>query len=195
MVSKITESEIIKLFLSDYSRRLYLRELAAELKKPHQSVKPYAEKLTEKKVLSKTERKNLIEYSLNFKNKAVYDYLTIAEKQKTQEHLKDLLLKTLYEKLTVHFNKNTFLVFGSAAENMQKARDIDLLAIGKENIKKAIEGFEAVYSKKIHLVQVKDLKSLNLTFAKEIYKKHLILNNTELIIRFFGELYEANKLV
>ena len=33
------------------------------------------------------------------------------------------------------------------------------------------------------------------TFTKEIYKKHIIFNDTEKIIRFFGEVYEQNKLV
>jgi len=58
-----------------------------------------------------------------------------------------------------------------------------------------IKDFEEIYNKKIHKTQIVDLNKLNSTLIKEVYKKHLILNNTEQIICFFGELYEQNKLV
>ena len=70
-----------------------------------------------------------------------------------------------------------------------------MLVIGKSNIKKTINEFEEIYNKKIHKIQVNVLSKLNNTLIKEIYKKHLIFNNTEQVVRFFGELYEKNKLV
>ena len=112
------------------------------------------------------------------------------------ERLKqDSVLDILYEKLSKFFDKNMFIIFGSAVQGIKKGSDIDLLVIGKQNISKEIGDFEEVYSRKIHKIQVSDLNKPNLTFIKEIYKNHLILNNTEQIIRFFGGLYEKNKLV
>lgn len=76
-----------------------------------------------------------------------------------------------------------------------KKGDIDLLVIGRQNISKGIEDFEKVYNRRIHKVQVINMEKLTSTLIKEIYKKHLIFNNTEYVIRFFGGLYEQNKLV
>ena len=60
---------------------------------------------------------------------------------------------------------------------------------------KSIKEFENTYNKKIHKIQVDNQNELDSAFIKELYKKHLILNNTERIIRFFGGLHEQNKLV
>ena len=196
MVEKITKSKIICLYANDYDKRYYLRELAFLLKKSHQTIKPYVEKLVKEGILVKNQRKNIIEYNLNFKSRQIYDYLVIAEKEKLIKRLEqDTLLGILFEKLSYFFISNTFLIFGSSVERLQKGSDIDLLIIGKSNINKTINEIEEIYNKKIHKVQVSDLNKLNNTLIKEIYKKHLIFNNTEQIIRFFGGLYEKNKLV
>ena len=196
MVKKITKTKIVMLFVNDYSKKYYLKELADLLKKPHQTIKPYLKELVKEGIFIEMQRKNIIEYSLNFKSKQIYDYLVIAEKEKLIKRLKkDVLLKVLFEKLSNFFINNTFLIFGSSTEKTKKESDIDLLVIGKSNINKIINEFEEVYNKKIHNVQVTNLNKLNNTLIKEIYKKHLTFNNTEQIVRFFGKLYEKNKLV
>ena len=195
MVKKITYSKIIGLFLEDYSRKVYLGEAADELKKPHQTVKPYIKELVRKNILSEKKHGKFLEYALNFKNKLVYDYLTIAEKEKTQEFIEDSpLAGILYEKLSSFFENSTFIIFGSSVKGMKKGNDLDLFVVGK-NIKEEIKEFQDVYSKKIHLIHAKTLKEVSITFIKEIYKKHIILNNTEAVLRFIGSLYESNKLV
>jgi len=73
MVKKITYSGIIGLFLEDYSRKVYLGEAADELKKPHQTVKPYFRELVRKNILSEKKHGKFLEYVLNFKNKLIYD--------------------------------------------------------------------------------------------------------------------------
>ena len=196
MVKKLTKYKIIEQFVSDYDKKYYLRELAFLLKKPHQTIKPYIEELVKQGILLKDQRKNIVEYSLNFKNKQIYDYLTIAEKEKLIEKLnKDTLLKVLFEKLAPFFPNNTFIIFGSSVIKLEKETDIDLLVIGKSNIHKIVAEFEEIYNKKLHKVQINTLNRLNNTLTKEIYKKHIIINNTEQVIRFFGDLYEKNKLV
>jgi len=196
MVRKITKNQVLAQFVSDYGKRYYLREIARLLKKPHQTIKPYVEKLAKEKILIKNERENLVEYGLNFKSKQIYDYLVIAEKERLIERLEeDALLKVLFEKLSYFFTNNSFIVFGSAVGQTKKESDIDLLVVGKSNINNVLREFEEIYDKKVHRVQVYNLSKLTGALTKEIYKKHLILNNTEQIIRFFGELYEKNKLV
>jgi len=195
MVKKVTYSRIMGLFLEDYSRRVYLREIADELKKPHQTVKPYIKELVRKNILSEKKHGKFLEYDLNFKNRLVYDYLTIAEKGRTQEFIEDNPLSSiLYEKLSSFFGDSTFIIFGSSVDSIKRGNDLDLFVIGK-NVKDEIKEFEGIYSKKIHLIHAKTLKEVNLTFIKEIYKKHIILNNTEFVLRFIGGLYESNKLV
>jgi len=196
MVKKVTKAKVVMQFVNDYDKRYYLRELAVLLKKPHQTIKPYIEELVKEGIFIKNQRKNIVEYSLNFKSRKIYDYLVIAEKEKLMERLdEDTLLKILFEKFSSFFANNIFLIFGSSVEKIKKGSDIDLLVVGKVNIDKVIRGFEEVYNKKIHKVQVNNLNKLNNTLIKEIYKKHLIFNNTEQIVRFFGGLYEKNKLV
>ena len=196
MVKKVTKTSIIKKFVNDYGKIYYLREFAALLKKPHQTIKPYIENLVKEGILIKNQRKNIIEYSLNFKNKQIYNYLVIAEKERLIERLnEDVIFKILFEKLSPFFRDNLFILFGSAVEKIQKGSDIDLLIIGKSDVNRTINEFEEVYNKKIHKIHVNNLNKLNNVLIKEVYKKHIIFNNTEQVLRFFGELYEKNKLV
>jgi predicted nucleotidyltransferase len=196
MVKKITKAKIIAQYISNYDRKYYLRELASLLKKPHQTIKPYVEELVKEGILTKDARKNIVEYGLNFKHKGVYDYLVIAEKEKLIEKTEDeTILKILYEKLSPYFADNIFLIFGSSVNKIEKRSDIDLLVIVRTNINKIAHEFEEVYNKKIHKIQIAELKRLTPALTKEIYKKHLILSNTEQIVRFFGEQHEQNKLL
>ena len=196
MVNKITKIEIVSLYLNDYGRKYYLGEMADLLGKPHQTIKPYAEELVQEGVLLRNKRKNIIDYGLNFSNSKVYDYLVIAEKYKKIKVLdKERLLLILYGKIDKYTLDSLFVVFGSSVDGLKKGSDIDLLVVGKEKISEEIKEFEEIYNKKIHKVQVLSLKELGLTLTKEIYKKHIILNDTEKVIRYFGELYGQNKLV
>lgn len=196
MVNKLTESKLIELFLSDYSKRVYLREAAKLINKPHQTIKPYLTSLVKKGILIETRHGSLLEYSLNFKDKSVYDYMTISEKEKTQYFLNsNILLKLLYEKLNPFFKKNTFILFGSVIKQSKTYNDVDILQVGSQSLKKEIAEIEEVYSKKIHLIQIHSLKGLSEALLKEIYKNHIIFNNTEEIINYFGELHGKNKMV
>lgn len=195
MIKKFT-STIIANYLNNYHEKFYLGELATLLKKPHQTIKPYIESLVIEGIFIKEERKNIIDYALNFKDRKVYEYLIIAEKEKLLNRLKeDTIISILYEKLSPFFSNNIFIIFGSAAEKTLKGSDIDLLVIGKADIANVVDNFEKLYSKKVHKIQARKMGELTMTLIKEIYKKHLILSKTEDVIRFLGELHENNKLV
>jgi len=196
MVNKITKYKIIRLFLNDYSKKYYLREMANLLEKPHQTIKPYVEQLTKENILIKTQRKNITEFGLNNKNKQTYDYIIIAEKEKFISRLnKDELIKTLFEKISDFLEDNIFILFGSTVEKTQKQSDIDLIVVGKSNLTKTLKNFEETYNKKVHKIQVSNFKEINSALTKEIYKKHIIFNKTEEVIKFLEKLYEQNKLV
>ena len=196
MVKKFTKFDIIEQYLNDYDKRYYLRELAYLLKKPHQTIKPYVEELVKEGILIKNHRKNIVEYNLNFKNNKLYDYITISEKQISMKKIEEnIILRILFEKLSSFLAEATFIIFGSSVNKINKESDIDLLIIGKKDIQSVIDEFEEVYNKRIHKIQIDNLNKLNKVLIKEIYKKHLIFNNTEQIIRFFGGLHEKNKLV
>jgi len=196
MVRKITKYEIIKIFINNYGKRVYLRELAKLLEKPHQTIKPYLKELVKERVLMEIKRDNLLEYELNFKNEQIYNYLVIAEKENLIKRLnEEPLLKILFEKLNSYFGKGTFILFGSSVEKVKKNSDLDLLIIGKLDIKEPLKEFEEIYNKKIHKVQLDNLENLSETLKKEVYKKHLILNDTENVLRFFGSSYEKDNLV
>ena len=196
MVRKVTKVDIIQQYVNDYGKRYYLRELASSLDKSHQTIKPHVETLVKDDVLIKKKRGKIIEYRLNFTNNKIYDYLIIAEKRKLIERLeKDTMIKILFDRLAPFFIKNTFIIFGSSADKTRKGSDIDILIIGKSSRKKVIRDFEEVYNKKIHMIETNHIEQLTPTFVKEIYKNHLIFNNTEQVIRFFGDRYEKNKMV
>ena len=196
MVKKITIYKIIQLFTNDYRRKLYLREISRLLGKPHQSLKIYLNELESKKILIKNKRKNISEYFLNLKNKLIKDYIVISEKEKTIEVIeKNILLKSLYEKLWSYFPENTFVIFGSSVNKINKKSDIDLLVIGRSKVNRVLNEFEEIYNKKIHKVQITSLNKLSPAFTKELFSKHIILNNTEEVINFFYKKNEENILV
>lgn len=187
MAIKITKWKILELYLNNYNQKYYLRELAALLKKPHQSLTPHLNELVKENILIKEKRKAITEFSLNRKNPQLINYLVMAEKERLIEKLKDPLFKILYEKLYPSFTQNTFIIFGSSTKSLREAGDIDLLSIGKFNIKKIIRDFQEIYNKKIHLIQTKSIKEIGNPLLKEVIKKHLILNNTEYVINYFNE--------
>src|SRR3989338_9749170 len=161
MVYKITKTEIIGIYSNDYGRKYYLREMARLLGKPHQTVKPYAEELAKEGVLRKTTRKSIVEYCIDFRNKTVYDYLVIAEKERTLRRLAtETYLRILFESLTESFINNIFVVFGSSVDRIRDGSDIDILSIGKDDVAGITNRLESVYNKKIHLIHVNNISEL-----------------------------------
>ena len=98
----------------------------------------------------------------------------------------DVLIRVLFEKLSDFFAKSTLIIFGSAVEKLHKGSDIDLLMVGNEDISGLKKDFEDIYNKKIHLIQVKSMNCMTDALFHEIRNRHMILNNTETIVRIFG---------
>ena len=197
MKSKVTKYDILKLYRNNYNRRIYLREMARELKKPHQTIKPYLSQLITENVLIKHKRGKIDEYILDIKNEVVPEYLAIAEKEVLIHSLKNAsLLRLIFENLAEYFNKdNTFIIFGSFIDKKEKAEDIDLLHIGNEKVKNKIKEISNTYNLNIHLINIEKIKDISNSLLLEIYKKHIILNNSDSCIRRLRNKYGKDILV
>ncbi len=116
------------------------------------------------------------------KTPLLIDYLTIIEKEKLLNKCKrELVLKEIVDFL--HKFNNPILIFGSAVDSVKKAIDIDLLVIGKFD-RKGMKLLEEKLNIKIHLINIRNLKEVNETLKQEIKKKHLIINNSEELIKW-----------
>jgi len=186
MVRKITKWHAIIPFLGNHQRHLILADMERELKVPHQTIKKYADILVQGKILLKETKPKNILYSLNKENTMTLNYLTSAEKIVLEEALeKSILLKRLYEVLSPHIGENIFILFGSSAGG-RIGEDIDLLSIGKKNVKVTTTSFEKTFGKKIHLLSSKDF-SIGKTLLKEVMKKHIIFSGFERSVQEFWE--------
>jgi len=161
--------------------KLHLLDISRKLKQNHTTVRKYLNYFEEKGILKKGYQGKLTLYWLNKDADRLIDILTIAEKEnlllKTQENLKLNELVNKLQKLT----EKTVLIFGSSVENFLNANDIDILttdnSLDLSNIEKNL-------NIKIHLLKINSLKSIKESLRVEIIKKHLIINNTENIVKW-----------
>lgn len=170
----------IELFLEDKNKSVSLSEFAKHYKKPHQTIKVYLKTLVDNKILLIDKRERFLFYKLNLENPLTYEYIAICEKERMFYFLKKELFNRLYITL-IPFN-SPMMLFGSVV-NDSKYKDIDLLVLSKNSaIRDVIKKFELTYSVKIHLILTEE-KDLNITFIKELQKKHIILNNHEYFVK------------
>lgn len=185
MVKKVTILEVLEPFLSRPKESLHLAEISREIKEPHPTVRQWLNMLEEKGILRKQFKGRLTLYSLHLDNPNMIDYLVIAEKSKLIKKCeKEPVLKELVHFINSTLGENTkVLIFGSAAESIKQASDIDLLVTGKIN-EKDVEHFSERMNKEIHLINVDRLNKISKSLREEIIKKHLIIKGSEDIIRW-----------
>ena len=94
---------------------------------------------------------------------------------------KDILLKEIVSFL--HELNNLVLIFGSASVNLKEANDIDLAVIGDLD-KLHFKEFEKKYDIKFHLINLEKLEEITLSLKEEIKKKHLLIQNSEEIVKW-----------
>ena len=164
-----------------YSEAKHLAEISKELKKAHTTVRKQLAIFEKMGLVKKEKRGRQTFYKLK-RIPLLVDYLIIIEKEKLIRRCKEeLVLKEIVENL--HSFNNSILVFGSAVDSIKKARDIDLLVIGKFD-KKEFELLEKKLNLKFHIINVKSLKRVTETLKKEIIKKHLIIQGSEELIKW-----------
>lgn len=182
MVKKITKTEYSYLepFLTT-REELHLLEIARRLKENHATVRKYLNDFEEQGILKKISKGKMTLYSLNLDSEILIEVLVLAEKDKLLRKIKsNLILQELVFELHKTTNK-TLLIFGSACENFKNFNDIDILTLDKKLDLKKLEkkfGFD------FHVNYVSSLKSISETMKKEILKKHLIINNSEEVVKW-----------
>ncbi|MAE42925.1 hypothetical protein CMO93_04080 [Candidatus Woesearchaeota archaeon] len=171
----------LEIFLDDLDKRINLGEFEKYFKIPHQTIRKYLDILVKANILIEEKKERLRLYWINKGNPLVFDYISICEKQRLDNLLKNSLFKSLYAHVSPHFNKNNILIFGSSV-NGANFKDIDLFVISKDNeIKKILRKFEQTYSIKLHIIQTNE-KDISKPFIKELIKSHIILNNHDYFV-------------
>lgn len=175
---------VLSLYLEDFSKSFYLREIARLLGKSHVSLIPHLKEFVEGKILNvKKVGKNRM-YSLNFDNYFVCDYLIVVEKLKSIGFLKN---NSLLRKFYFEFDSYNLdiILFGSFARgDFNSESDVDLLVLGdlSSSEKKRIKDFGKSYSRDFHIVNlpVNDFySSKENSLVKEILKNHIILSGAD----------------
>lgn len=165
---------------------VYLSEISRELKKSHTLVRRYLLNFEKEGILNKKTRGRQTDYSINKDNPLILDTLVLAEKENLIFYSnKSTLIKETIEK--VHEATDaTCLLFGSFVTDPKNSNDIDLLFVGNLTKKEVreLKNLEKFLNKKFHLIKVSSLKEVNETLKKEILKKHLIINNSEKILKW-----------
>lgn len=169
-------------YLDDLNKSVSLGEFENQLKKPHQTIKQHLTNLVKEKVLIESKRGRFLFYTLNKSNLSLVEYLSVCEKERLFDFLKDPLFFRLYNQVSPHLNTNPVLIFGSAVGS-KKYNDVDILVISKDKkILSALKDFEKTYSVKLHIVQTGE-KSLTESFIRELKKRHIIFSSHTYFLR------------
>lgn len=181
MVNNITTLSVLEplLFKQEW---IHLAEISRELKMPHPTARIYLNDFEKEGVVIKQIKGRLTLYKLNYSNPLIIDYISLVEKNKLiKKCSKEILLKEIVSFL--HESNNPTIIFGSASINLKNANDIDLVIIG-EFEKSEFKEFEKKHNIKFHLINLKKLEEINPTLKEEIKKKHLIVQDSEKIIKW-----------
>lgn len=167
---------------------MHLADISRKLKKSHASVRNYLNLLEKYGVLIKQTKGRLTLYSINYSNPLIIDCLSAAEKEKLlKKCMENQILKEAVSLLHKKLNEeNKAVIFGSCAENSKNAGDIDVMITGKMNLEgdTDIRNFKDKFGIKIHIVNAVNLNAITETLKKEIFKKHLIIQGSEEVIKW-----------
>ena len=169
--------EILRLYLGDYSKQYYLREICSLTKIPLKTTQNLLSILDKEKILMGSISGKNKYFRLNLNNLKSKLYLLHTEIYKTSLFLtKYPLMNTFLKELK---SDNLLIVFGSFAKfTAVEDSDLDILAVGRS---KTDIPFNLIPYKihKIELSHSNFIKSINNkeTLIKEIKLNHVILNN------------------
>ena len=181
MVNNITTLSVLEplLFKQEW---MHLAEISRELKMPHPTARIYLNEFEKQGVVVKQTKGRLTLYKMNYANPLIVDYIILVEKNRLiDKSSKDVLLREIIYFL--HNLNNPAIIFGSASLNLKNADDIDLIIIADFD-KYGFKEFEKKHDIKFHLINLKKLEEINSSLKKEIIKKHLIIQDSESIIKW-----------
>ena len=184
MVKKLTINPL-EPFLTRPHEKLHLAEISRLLNEPHPTVRQWLNSLEKKGVLKKSNQGRLTLYSLNMENPSIVNYLIIAEKNKIIRKCEQwLVLGEIVNHIIANFNENIkVLIFGSAAESFNSANDIDMLIVGKQDLK-GLSNISKRLNKRIHPIKINNLNKVSKALRSEIIKKHLLIKGSEDFVKW-----------
>ena len=180
-------NEIIKLYLSDFKAKYYLREISKLANIPLRTTQRLLEELEKKKIIrSRKEGKNKY-YFLNLQNIKTKFYLLLAEINKTLIFLEKYPVFNSFLKEKIN---SCLVVFGSFAEfKATKTSDLDLLIIGKEEPPFHLLPYK-IHKIKLSKKQFENALKQDEPLLKEILKNHVILTNHSYFLGKLWKYYE-----
>lgn len=182
--------EILKLFLGNYKKEIYGRELIGKVTLGQKAIALALEDLEKQGILKSRKQGNIKLFSLNLDNKGIKDILITVERMEKINFLKK------HKKLNEIFDNDSRIVgiFGSYAKKIQtKESDIDIFVIGKKKKKDYYEKGE-VYDLDISVKYFTDnefeklIKEKN-NLIKEIIENHILIFNIEKFVNLIWENY------
>lgn len=184
MVKKVTNANYLVIQPLLYGEEWkHLAELSRAVGMPHVTARLYLAKLEEEGIVIKSKKGRLTLYKLNYANPLILDSIVLVEKEKLLQKCKhSLLLKEIVGFLHTLGSKE-IIIFGSAVEDIKNARDIDLILTGNMKKKTLLEA-EKKIGIKFHLIRVNSLDNITFALKEEIKKKHLIISNTEGVVKW-----------
>ena len=181
MVNKITMISVLEPLLFN-QEWMHLAEVSRSLKIPHPTARIYLKNLEKGGIVRKQSKGKMTLYKLNYNNPLIVDYIILAEKIRLINRCsKEVLLKEIVSFL--HELNNTVIIFGSASVNLKDAEDVDLIIIGRID-KRSFMEFEKKHDIKFHIINLKRLEEVNSSLKEEVKKKHLILQDSEKIVKW-----------
>ena len=183
------ELDIIALFLGDYKRQFYLREISKLAKIPLKTTQTLIWHLEKDKILkSMISGKNKY-FKLNLENLQTKFYVLQSELHRTAMFIEKYhLFKTFIKEIKTNV---PIIVFGSFAKfKADKDSDLDLLVISKEKVNLPFH-LLAYKAHDIYLDENSLIKSLEKSeiLTKEIQENHIILNNHSFFVNILWSYY------
>ena len=177
MYQKRNELDIIALYLGDYTRQFYLREISKKAKMPLKTTQNMLASLEKNAILrSRISGKNKY-FSLNLDNIRAKSAILQAEIQQTTRFLERYApIKTFLKSIKTN---EMIVVFGSFAKfSADNDSDLDLLIIteGKQDIPLHLMPYTA-HKTELSEKSFLDAVEKGETLIKEIEDNHIILNN------------------
>jgi len=180
--------KILELYLSNWKREYYLREISYKTGLPLRTVQNITESMVNEKILHQEYKGKNKYYFLNLNNITVKYELMITEIERTKKFLNkykpfQLLLKQIK-------NLPPMLIFGSYAENRQLSKsDIDILIISNKEIEEL-----NLLPYQLHLITINNKTFVKWfkkgeTLLKEILRNHIFLNHHYYFIDLFWWYY------
>jgi len=183
------ELDILSLYLGDYRKQFYLREISKNTKIPLKTTQNLIAILEENNILKSIVKGKNKYFKLNLENIKTKFYLLQSEICKTILFLEKYPnFKTFLKELETN---DAIIVFGSFAKLMaDKDSDVDLLIVSKEEKKLPMH----LLSYRVHEIKIAEssfIKSMERQEAliKEIEENHVILNNHSFFINNMWDFY------